>query len=512
MESSAALTDVQTENVVEPALPVPKRSSRAGLVAIILLFVVGNAMVLGYVSTQREVTLIINDQPFTARTHQATVAGLLDEMGIQVNPEDIILSPPDAPLDVDQPIVIRRALPVTIEVDGRTLDLRTHTRTLEDLLRESGVTVSAHDKFIVGAEELDLEAPLPLHESSGPRATNPHTNPADLWRQHSLRVVVLRAVPITVYDGGLPITVQTTATSVGRALFEEGVILYLGDGVNPSLGAQVSAGIQVYIDRSRPLVVLADGRRIKTRSHGETVEEVLRQESIELVDKDYTIPSQETEVYDNMTVQVIRVQEQVVLEEEPIPFETVWRPDEALELDKKRLDQAGAAGLRRRLVRIVYENGEETERVTEDEWVETPPTTEIIAYGTNIVLREIHTSQGTKTYWRKFRALATAYSASTAGTPPDAPWYGRTYMGLPARKGIIAVDKEVIPLGTWMYVPGYGIGLAGDLGVSGRHIDLCFDDDDLPRGYYRWVNVYLLAPVPSTDRIRWILPSYPRER
>ncbi len=267
-----------------------------------------------------------------------------------------------------------------------------------------------------------------------------------------------------------------------------------------------------YIDRSRPLVIFADGRRIKTRSHGDTVEAVLRQESVELVDKDYTIPEQGSAVYDDMTIQVIRVEEQVVLEEEPIPFETVWQSDDALELDNRRLDQAGAPGVKRRLVRVVYENGVEKERVTEEEWVETPPTTEIIAYGTKIVIREMQTPDGKITYWRHFRAYATAYTASTAGTPRDAPWFGRTYTGKPARKGIIAVDPDVIAFGTRMYVPDYGFGLAADKGVHGKHIDLCYDDDKWPPPWHWWVDVYLLTPVPTPDRIRWILPSYPQER
>lgn len=509
MSSDAHLTEFRRVELTEEVLPPPRWLSRGGLASIIALFFIANGMILGYISTQRDVSLIINDHPFTAQTHQTTVDGLLDELGIQLSPEDIVLSPLDASLEEVDSIVIRKALPVSLEVDGRTLELRTHTSTVADFLREAGMTMGRHDQVLLQGEASHGGAPLLAEAPADLEPGNPH--PAELWHQHPLRVVVIRSVPITVYDGGIPMTMHTTAPTLGQALFDEGVVLYLGDGVTPSLGNQVSAGLQVYIERSRPLVIFADGRRIKTRSHGDTVAEVLSQEAIELVERDYTIPAQESVVYDNMTVQVIRVQEQVVLEEEPIPFQTVWRPDEALELDNQRLDQAGAAGAKRRLVRIVYENGAETERVTEEEWVETPPTNEVIAYGTKIVLREVQTPEGPKTYWRKFRALATAYSASTAGTPPDAPWYGRTYMGLPARKGIIAVDREVIPLGTWMYVPTYGVGLAGDLGVRGRHIDLCFDEDNLPRGYYHWVNVYLLTPVPAPDRIRWILPSYPRE-
>jgi len=512
MSLDAALSEPHGAQLAEKTLPPRRWLSRGGLVSVILLFIVGNGMILSYVSTQREVSVVVNDRPFTVRTHQTSVGALLDELGIKLSPEDIVLSPMDAPLEETERIVIRKATPVSVEVDGRSLQLRTHARTVADLIREAGIIISRYDRIVVEGEDGYLEAPLPLETPPDHEEANPRPNPAQLWHQNPLRVVVMRAVPITVYDGGVPFTVQTTASTVGQALFDESVILYLGDGVTPSLGTQLSAAMQVHIERSKPLVIFADGRRIKTRSHGDTVAEVLRQESIELVDRDYTIPDQQSAIHDNMTVEVVRVQEQVVLEEEPIPFETVWQPDEALELDKQRLDQAGAAGVKRRLVRVVYENAVEAERVTEEEWVETPPTTEVISYGTKIVLREVETAEGTKTYWRKFRALATAYSASTAGTPPDAPWYGRTYMGLPARTGIIAVDREVIALGTWMYVPGYGIGLAGDLGVKGKHIDLCFDEEDLPRGFYHWVNVYLLTPVPPADRIRWILPSYPRER
>jgi uncharacterized protein YabE (DUF348 family) len=508
MPSNAALSQNQTDSPVGNPLPTTRLLSRAGLASIILIFVVGNGMILGYVSTQREVSLVINDQPFTVRTHQTTVGALLDELGIPIAAEDIVMVSLDTPLADAGRIEIRKAVPVALKADGRRLDLRTHARTVTDFLREAGITVSRHDHILVDDEVVDPQAPL----ASGAGIDSAVRNPALLWQQRPLEVEILRAVPITVHDGDVPVTVQTTAPTVGQALLDEGIVLYLGDGVTPTLGEQISAGVEVYIQRSKPLVILADGRRIKTRSHGDTVAEVLKQEAIELVDKDYTIPDAEAEVYDNMTVQVIRVQEQVVLEEEPIPFETVWQPDQELELDHQRLDQQGAAGVKRRLVRVVYENSVEAERVTEDEWVETEPTTEVISYGAKIVIREIRTSEGTKTYWRKFRALATAYSASTAGTPADAPWYGRTYMGLQARTGIIAVDRDVIPLGTWMFVPGYGVGLAGDLGVSGRHIDLCFDEDELPRGYYRWVDVYLLTPVPPQDKIRWILPSYPRER
>lgn len=53
---------------------------------------------------------------------------------------------------------------------------------------------------------------------------------------------------------------------------------------------------------------------------------------------------------------------------------------------------------------------------------------------------------------------------------------GSTALGVPVGKGVVAVDPKLIPLGTKMHVPGYGPGLAADVGyaVKGRIIDLWF--------------------------------------
>jgi 3D (Asp-Asp-Asp) domain-containing protein len=81
------------------------------------------------------------------------------------------------------------------------------------------------------------------------------------------------------------------------------------------------------------------------------------------------------------------------------------------------------------------------------------------------------------------------------------------------RGGIVAVDPRVINLGSSVYVPGYGVGFVGDTGgaIIGRRIDLGYDDDKLV-DWYRWVDVYLLEPVPPSYQIRYLLPNWPRER
>lgn len=52
-----------------------------------------------------------------------------------------------------------------------------------------------------------------------------------------------------------------------------------------------------------------------------------------------------------------------------------------------------------------------------------------------------------------------------------------TATGMKAQHGVVAVDPSVIPLGTRLYVEGYGNAIAADTGsaIKGNRIDLCFD-------------------------------------
>jgi len=66
--------------------------------------------------------------------------------------------------------------------------------------------------------------------------------------------------------------------------------------------------------------------------------------------------------------------------------------------------------------------------------------------------------------------LATEYTAHD----PSENGLGITATGTKARVGECAVDPEYIPLGTVLWVPGYGIARAEDTGgmIKGYHIDL----------------------------------------
>ncbi len=77
---------------------------------------------------------------------------------------------------------------------------------------------------------------------------------------------------------------------------------------------------------------------------------------------------------------------------------------------------------------------------------------------------------------RTFNVMATGYCSCNKCNYP----YGGqpSYLGYPLGRGIIAVDPRVIPMGSKLYVEGYGSGIAADQGnaIKGSHIDLCFSN------------------------------------
>lgn len=83
----------------------------------------------------------------------------------------------------------------------------------------------------------------------------------------------------------------------------------------------------------------------------------------------------------------------------------------------------------------------------------------------------------------------------TAYTRYDEGCTDYTYRGTYLRKGLVAVDPDVIPLGTKLYVPGYGEAIADDIGgaIIGNRIDLAMDTLDEAFAWgKRDVTVYVL--------------------
>lgn len=482
-----------------------------GLAALAILWA-------GYFFTARPITLEINGQPHRLRTHRPTVEAVLNQMGLYLEPEDIIQPALGSSLSPGQTVSIQLARPVTVEADGQTWQINTHHSQIRDIFADLGLSVDPRDEIRVNDRRMSLRANLPARLTEAddrptnpliaatPRGTIANSRPA------RVKLVVHRALPVTLTDGDEAQSFRTTKLTVGEALLEQGVTVYLADKVSPSLNTRLKAGTTIKIERAIPLVVLVDGQTIKTRTHGQTVGEILTLENIALMGQDYSRPNPNYVVSPNDIIEVVRVQETLEIEAEYIAFETEWIADAEMELDQQEVRQQGVTGVIKSRTRVRYENGQEAWREFEDEWLDQAPTNRIIAYGTEVVIRSLDTPYGSIQYWRRIPMLATAYTAATSGKALDHPRYGVTRSGLEAGYGVVAVDPKVVPFMSEVYVPGYGRGVAGDTGgsVLGKHIDLGFSDDKPAPFIYEWRDVYLLTPVPSANRIRYVLPQWPQ--
>ena len=172
----------------------------------------------------------------------------------------------------------------------------------------------------------------------------------------------------------------------------------------------------------------------------------------------------------------------------PLPFETEYVDDPESEIGTKEILQEGVNGRRTETYLVKYWYGEETERGLLDVQV-TKPQKQIVSRGTKIIWRELETpDEGDLKYWRKLRVWATSYDGNCLGCR------GRTYSGTVVSYGTLAVDPSVIPLGTLVYIPGYGVGKAEDIGggIKGEMIDLGFEDVSKGWWHAQWTDIYLL--------------------
>lgn len=106
--------------------------------------------------------------------------------------------------------------------------------------------------------------------------------------------------------------------------------------------------------------------------------------------------------------------------------------------------------------------------------------------------------------WSKYRSIemtATGYTSGieSTGKRPGHPEYGITYSGVKAKRDLystIAADLRVFPIGTILFVPGYGYGVVADKGgaIKGNRLDLYYDT--VKDVYSQWgkkkVNVYIV--------------------
>jgi uncharacterized protein YabE (DUF348 family) len=432
---------------------------------------------------------------------------------------------PGARLTDDGRIRVAHARPGIVSVDGKSWAVASHGRTPRQILDGAGVALSPGDRVTVNGEAWPVDRPLGFRrrvvqlagglsrsipvpdelpaEAMAGEAAAP-ADPADATlTDGGWQVAVQRALAVTIVEDGVPYSTHLAGGTVAEALDLAGLGLAPGDEVAPAPDTPLVADMTIRLKRGVPFQLVVDGEEREVRANAATVGTALGLTGVAIGPEDYTEPGADTPLTAGLRVQLVRVRTAEESEEVEIPFGHQEQDDPEAELDTVTTVQAGQAGRKRLTRRVRYEDGQVTDRTTIGEETLSEPVEEIVKIGSKVVWHEVDTPQGPLRYWRKLRVYATSYSLSRSGTSPNAPWYGFTRSGMRMRRGIVAVDTRVVPLGTNLYVPSYGIGVAGDTGggVRGFHVDLGFDDENY-ESWHSSVDLYLLEPLPPPARLR----------
>ncbi len=446
----------------------------------------------------RKVRIAVDGDVTTVNSRAASDVAVVEEAGIELQPGDKV----EAREDV---LAVRRATEAILEVDGETFAVRTQSETIEELLFEAEISLEPQDSVLQNQLFVAADAPLTappalasLLQGGAVEDSRPPGEPVVLE--------VRRAVPFTVVESQQRLQVRSSRETVATALRDVGVRLGPGDVVQPPLDTELTAGLEVHVEHAVPVVVTLPGGKLILYSLAPTVGEALADGGVELPPTYRLEPPPETPMAAGMVIHVVGVSEEQELEQERIESRTVYQPDPALAWGESRVSR-GQDGVHYRQYRVVYENGQVISRELIAEWYDPEPVDTVIYYSPAtapptplptampVQLAPGDVPDGLDVL-RVMRVYATWYNPASCGRPPSDPSYGITATGVPVDRGVVAVDPSVIPLGTRMYIPGYGYGVAADTGggIRGNMIDLGYPDGVVPDWTTRWVDIYILRP------------------
>lgn len=282
-------------------------------------------------------------------------------------------------------------------------------------------------------------------------------------------------VPVRVEVDGKVLEERVLTGTVERALAQLGIELAEGDRTSPVLEARLQPGLVISVMRAFPVQLRVDGAVRTVRTVGGTVGQLLTDAGIELGPLDYVEPEPATPLSPSLEIRVVRVREEIVVRQEPIPYRTLRWAEPRWERGKTGVLREGKEGLIEYTERLRYEDGRLVSTTRLQSRVIRKPQDKIIGIGTRVVWRTLKTPLGVIRYREALQMVATAYYPGPESTGRYAD--GLTATGMRAGHGVVAVDPKVIPLGTRLYIPGYGMAIAGDVGsaIKGNRIDLGFN-------------------------------------
>lgn len=339
------------------------------------------------------------------------------------------------------------SISATIIEDGHSRTVKVSSTETEDILEEAGITIQSEDV-------------VTRSDSEG------------------IVIEIERAVPVTLDTGSHVYKVYgSKGDTVQDILDEQGVTLNANDTVTPPLGDRITKNMEIEVTRNLAVTLIVDGEEKDLIVPVGTVADVVYEAGVILGRDDEISPDRYLKAEDGMTIEVNRVKYREVTVTEEIPYETVEQKDDTMYVDARVVVTEGKNGSRTVTKREKVVDGvvEATEEISST--VITEAVDEVVRVGTKRRPTGYATMDPDGTlvdhngnivnYSSYISGKCTAYTSNG----------GYTSTGRKAQVGLIAVDPDVIPYGTKVYVCSpdgktvYGYAIAADTGgamLSGR--------------------------------------------
>ncbi len=288
---------------------------------------------------------------------------------------------------------------------------------------------------------------------------------------------------------------ETHAATARDLLAENGITPTPEDALSVDLASPLVDGETIEFRAALPVTVVVDDQTRTLRSAAPTVADLLAAQNVAWDRHDRVRPAPATPLAADTVVRVQHVDVWTETVRTALAPATVKRPAADVARGKTKLIDRGAPGVAETsymVARTADRLGLRKTTLASRILRRARPRILAEGIGEYAALSQLASRgiDGTlKLATAALSMVATAYSAGCSGCS------GMTAIGRPAGRGIVAVDPRVIPLGTRVFIPGYGRAIAGDTGgsIRGRRIDLGFNSSAEANQFGRRpISVYLL--------------------
>ena len=382
----------------------------------------------------------------------------------------------------------------TLSASGDSNHSDTSALFTDDILAQAGINLSSEDEVI----RVDSDGVISL--------------------------TVVRAFDAEVIFRGKSFPVKVAGGTVKEAIESAGITLSGAETVTPSLETVVTKGMSIEIVADSYVVLTADGETSEIATKAKTVGEFLKETGVKLSKDDILSASESDEIYDGIEITIKRVEYKEEVRTEYIDYDFVTEETDDMYLGVTSVERYGEEGEKEVTYKCKYVDGElEDEEIVKEKVVKEPvDQLELVGtyvepeyeepeydydydydYDDDSSYAPPSGDSGTFTdhngnkvsYINVLTGSATAYYAAEGS---------HTATGVPVYVGGVAVNPDIIPYGTQLYIVSsdgamvYGYATAVDTGgalMSGEAlVDVFYPTyEDCVNWGRRNVTVYILG-------------------